>query len=126
MTPDPLLILRDVNYNLRAALDRFHPQSAANSVATPEELSALTADLLRAGECMQNLGTTNSTSRPLPSAAAKTLQQEMATYRANLETLQASLPDIHARLLAEKARLQTAEKHIASASAWAQANGKAL
>jgi hypothetical protein len=126
MPPDPLLILREVNHNLRSALDRFHPQSTVNSVATPQEFSALTADLLRAGECLKNLEAKRPVPGSLNSVEANALTQETNAYRANLDRLKLSLPDIHARLLAEKARLQTAEKHIAAAASWARANDKAF
>jgi hypothetical protein len=50
------------------------------------------------------------------------LEKEALEYRRNLEKLKHFLPDVQARLLAEKSRLETARTHVAAAAAWAKAS----
>ena len=54
------------------------------------------------------------------------LEKEALEYRGHLEKLKHFLPDLHVRLLAERARLETARAHAASASAWARLSKKTL
>jgi len=54
------------------------------------------------------------------------LKHESLEYRSHLEQLKHLLPDLHLRLLAEKARLEAANKHLAAAAAWAQSSTKTM
>ncbi len=126
MPSDALLTLRQVNDSLRAALARLRPEQTLSSKITAGDLSAVLAELLRAGECLRNLPSHNSPSTPAAAQETAALAEETRAYRGNLEMLKRLLPDLHARLLSEKARLESAQTHVAAASAWARASGKTL
>ena len=118
MRPDALETLRQVNHNLRSALIRFRPEQKHCSTIMPQDFSDLLSQVLRAAECLR---------RPLaqPQASVE-FDKESFEYRSNLEKLKDFLPDLHGRLLVEKARLETAQTHVAAAAAWARANKKML
>ena len=118
MTPDALETLHQVNDNLRSALLRLHPDQKHCSTIRPQDFSDILGQLLRAGECLRRL--------PADSEAAIECQEETREYRRNLEDLKIFLPDLHDRLLAEKARLEAAQSHVAAAAAWARASNKTL
>jgi hypothetical protein len=71
-------------------------------------------ELLRAAECLRRL--------PANLQAGSELEKEISEYRGNLEKLKQFLPDLHGRLLAERARLQSVQEHVAAAAAWARAS----
>ena len=126
MPSDVLLTLRQVNDSLRSALARFRPEQTLSSRITAGDFSAVLGELLRAGECLRNHSSHHA---PATSGAAEeeaALAEETRAYRLNLEKLKCFLPDLHARLLAEKARLESAQTHVAAASAWAKASVKTL
>lgn len=75
-------------------------------------------ELLRAADCLRNL--------PANLKAGSELAQEISEYQGNLEKLKQFLPDLHGRLLAEKARLQSVQAHVAAAAAWARTSQKTL
>jgi len=118
MPPDALEALRQVNDNLRSALVRLRPERRHCSSIRPQDFSDILGQLLRAAECLQR--------PPAPSEAGAALEKEALEYRNLLEKLKQYLPDLHARLLVEKARLETARTHVAAAQAWARASNKAL
>jgi hypothetical protein len=118
MPPDPLETLRQVNEYLRSALLRLHPERKHCSAIRPQDFSDILSQLLRAGECLRG--------RLASSETNAALERESLEYRGNLEKLKQFLPDLHGRLLAEKARLETARTHVAAAAAWAQASKKTL
>jgi hypothetical protein len=120
----PLLTLREVNENVRAALLRFRPELQQCSAISASEFTNLRAELLRASECLLHLDTNRSHFRAEPEEAA--LSQEIHEYRANLEKLKHLLPDLQMRLLAERARLGRAQVHLAAADAWAGVSEKTL
>ncbi len=126
MPSDALLTLRQVNDRLRAALARFRPEQTLSSKITAGDLSGVLAELLRARECLRNLLSQDTPSTPATAQETAALAEETRTYRANLEKLKRFLPDLHTRLLAERARLEAAQTHVAAASAWARASGKTL
>ncbi|MBZ5657307.1 MAG: hypothetical protein LAO56_18730 [Acidobacteriia bacterium] len=117
MPPDTLETLRQVNDNLRTALNRLHPEQKDCSAIRPQDFSDLLSHLLRGAECLRV---------PPPSDAAAALEREALEYRRNLEKLKDFLPDLHGRLLAEKARLESAQLHVTAAAAWARASKKIL
>jgi len=130
MPSDALTILRQVNDNLRLSLQRFRPEQKRCSAIAPGELSGLLAELLRGGECIRNLAAQSAVilpmDRPARDQEAASLEQETRGYRNNLEKLSSFLPDLHARLLAEKARLENAQTHLAAVAAWARASKRTL
>ncbi len=115
---DALATLRRVNENLRGALTRLHPEQTHCSAVRPEDFSDLLRQLLQASECLRHL--------PSHREAAAAGKHEALEYRGNLEKLKHFLPDLHGRLLVEKARLEIARNHVAAAAAWAKANQKTL
>jgi hypothetical protein len=118
MPPDTLETLRQVNDSLRSALIRLRPEQKDCSAIRPQDFSDILSQLLGAAECLGRL--------PLNSGAGGTLEQESLEYRSNLEQLKQFLPDLQGRLLAEKARLENAQLHVAAAAAWTRASKKIL
>src|SRR4030088_1247267 len=118
MPPETFDTLRQVNDNLHSALIRLHPEQKHCSTITPEDFSDILSQLLRAAECLSCL--------PAEPEAAVALKKESLKYLSNLGKLKDFLPDLPGRLLAEKARLETAQSHVAAAAAWARASKKTL
>jgi len=118
MPLDTLETLRQVNDNLRSALIRLRPEQKDCSTIRPQDFSDILSQLLRAAECLRRL--------PPHSGAGAALEKESLEYRSNLEKLKQFLPDLHGRLLAEKARLEDAQVHVAAAAAWVRASKKTL
>lgn len=118
MPPDAIETLRQVNEYLRSALTRLQPEQKQCSAIRPQDFSDIMNQILRAAECLRRLV-------PHPEAAAA-IEKESLKYRNNLEKLKDFLPDLHGRLLAEKARLETAQTHVATVAAWSQASRKTL
>jgi hypothetical protein len=130
--PDTVEILRQVNDSLRLALIRLRPDQKQTSTITPQDFSDLLSQLLRAGQCLRSQPTNSQAAAGEAQANetqandAAAIELESLDYRHNLEKLQQFLPDLHARLLAEKARIETAQTHVAAAAAWARASKKTL
>jgi hypothetical protein len=114
MPPHTLETLRQVNENLRSALIRLRPEQKDCSAIRPQDFSDILSQLLRAAECLRQL--------PPASGAGGTLEKESLEYRSNLEELKHFLPDLHGRLLAERARLENARLHVTVAAAWVRAS----
>ena len=112
MPRDAIETLRRVNHDLRSALLRLRPERRHCSRITPQDFSEILTQLLRASECLV---------QRRAESEALAFEKEARDYRCNLEALKHFLPDLHMRLLAEKARLETARRHVAAAAAWAQA-----
>ncbi|MGB8774659.1 MAG: hypothetical protein WCC78_11000, partial [Terriglobales bacterium] len=107
MPSDALATLRQVNDNLRSAVLRLRPERRHCSSIRPQDFSDILSQLLRASECLRHPS-------PQPQDAAAFAKEALA-YRHNLEHLKHFLPDVQARLLAEKSRLETARSHVAAA-----------
>jgi hypothetical protein len=118
MPSDTIETLRQANENLRSALVRLHPEQRHCLTIRAQDFSDILSQLLRAGECLRHL--------PPQSEPSAALEKESLEYRNNLEELKHFLPDLHGRLLAEKARLETAQTHLAAAAAWVRASNKTL
>ena len=118
MPSHALETLQQANEYLHTALIRLGPEQKHCSTIRPQDFFDIMSQLLRASECLHGL--------PPDSALASSLEKEALAYRGNLEKLKNFLPDLHARLLAEKTRLETAQLHLAGAAAWAQASKKTL
>jgi hypothetical protein len=113
MPPDALAALRQVNDNLALAVLHLRPERKQISTLSPHDFSDLRNQLLNAGKCLRLLP-------PLSNAEGET-RKELLEYRNNLEKLKQLLPDVQARLLAEKSRLAAARTHAAAVAHWAQA-----
>jgi hypothetical protein len=113
-TPDaletPERTLSEVNEDLHSWLVRLRPERSSCSSISREGFAAIISQLRRAAACLRGQRT---------NPAGPEFEQEARDYRANLERLLQFLPSLQVRLLAEKARLETARTHVASASAWA-------
>jgi hypothetical protein len=114
MPPDALESLRQVNENLCSALIRFRPERTQCSAIRKQDFSDLRHQLLQAAESLR--------CEPANPEAAGALEEELVEYRHNLERLKQFLPDVHARLLAEKSRLEAARTHVTAATAWRRAS----
>jgi hypothetical protein len=112
--PDNVQTLRQVNENLRAALHRLRPEQRQCGEIRPQDFSDILQETLRGAGCLEPL---TRESREVTEMATET-----AAYRHHLEALKNLLPELHRNLLAEKARLETAQLHVATAAAWARAS----
>jgi len=110
--------LRAVNRNLGARLVRLMGGPNRPAAIAPTEFTDLLAELLAVADCL----------RVMLAAGALNMElaNEISEYRINVEKLERILPSIQARLLVEKARLQTLQSHIIAAKAWAQASRETL
>jgi len=118
MPLDTLETLRQVNDNLTSALFRLSPEQKHCSTIRPQEFTDLLSEILRAAECLRRL--------PAKSEVTPALEQQSLEYLGNLQKLKQFLPKLHRNLLAEKSRLETAQAHLTTAAAWAQASQKTL
>jgi hypothetical protein len=118
MPHDAIESLRIANGSLRAGLARLQPEASAPGLLNPEDLSGLLEAVSRAAKCRRSLAPD-----VVPDAE---MQQELREYRSNIEELAKVLPTAHGCLLAEKARLQNVQSHLAAAKAWAQASKDTL
>ncbi len=118
MSSSPVESLRIANGNLRAGLARLQPEPNSPCLLTPEDLCDLHAMVSYAASCRRSLA-----SDGVPDGE---LEKEIREYRSNLEKLAEVLPSVQGRLLAEKARLQSARSHVTATNAWAQASKDTL
>jgi hypothetical protein len=110
--------LRVTNRHLSACLDKMF--AGRNSMlVTPEHMSLLLSELLRAGAELR--------SNPLPDKGNDPdLDQQLETYRLNVERLRELLPSIHSHLLAERSRLATQRARVRAVTEWATASRQTL
>lgn len=118
MSTTRVSILQQANAVLRSALSRLQPERTGCSVIEAAELSDWRGEIRCAADCLRDL--------PASDAKDPVLEEQIAEFRCNLETLKQALPGFHSRLLAEHARLMMAHTHSVSASGWVQAHGKTL
>ncbi len=116
MTPtNPVELLRQVNSRLHGVIEALNPERHSCLNFQTEDLSSVLADLLRAGDCLREMPNHLA---PVPAE----LVCERARYHGNLLELERLLPDFYTRLLAERARLVDARKHLDAAAEWAGGN----
>jgi hypothetical protein len=118
MSNESASTLRLANTSLRAWLVRLRAEPIALSPVQANDLQDLLAELLRAFGCLR----TGPEEKPTDGE----LESEIAEYRTNLESLAKVLPSVQGRLLAERARIQIEQSHIAARKAWAQASRRTL
>jgi hypothetical protein len=112
--------LHEINGRLTCVLDSLscdpsHPNLSPRA-ATPQQMGGLLSELMRAGQWL----------RTLPRDRGPALEQELSTYRQNVEHLRAVLPSIHKTLLRERARLEQERARVQSAGAWASGSRQTL
>jgi hypothetical protein len=108
--------LRETNSRLCGWLEDLVPdrapepasEPAAARPATPRQMAALLAELMRAGQCL----------REMPSEKEPALELEVNAYRKNVERLRGLMPAIHSALLRERARLEQERARVESAAEW--------
>jgi len=118
MSSETAATLRLANTSLRAWLVRLSAEPIALSPIQAQDLHDLLAELLRTSGCLRSGSA--GTSPDLE------LETEIADYRTNLESLAKVLPSVQGRFLAERARLQIEQSHIAARKAWAEASRRTL
>ncbi|MGA7685071.1 MAG: hypothetical protein WCC32_13425 [Terriglobales bacterium] len=131
MPPEAVEVLRRVNLKFRSALLRLRPEHRHCSTLRPQDLSDVLSHVLEATDCLRNIDSRFAAegSREdvrMTNEAAKIIEKEALEYRGHLENLKRFLPDLHLRLLAERARLETARAHLSAAASWAGASKKTL
>lgn len=90
--------------------------SSVSPVPTPDQMSGVLSELLRAGEFL----------RSRPGESSPDLEDELADYRQQLERLRDQLPLIHRALLNERARLEHERERVQAAAEWARASRRTL
>jgi hypothetical protein len=110
--------LRQAHRALQAGLARLQPQLTNPASLKPDDFAGLLASLLSAAGVVRTI--------PAASMSAVEMKKEISQYRTTIEKLAQVLPSIHGRLLAEKARLEIVQTHMAATAAWAQASKKTL
>jgi hypothetical protein len=111
-----LATLQQVNENLSSSLLRFRSEQKNCSSFTPQDFASLLSEILRGAKCLP----------PPTFETSEAMRRAIGEYRLSLEKLRDFLPELHSNLLTEKSRLETAQAHIAAASAWARSNAKTL
>jgi hypothetical protein len=111
--------LRDTNRRLGYWLDTIAPGSDPPTLVTPEQMTALLSELLRAGAGLR----AHPLVSPNPDPA---LDSELVIYRKLVERLRDLMPSIHSHLLAERARLELQRFRVQSAAEWARASRQTL
>ena len=110
--------LRLANTSLRAWLVRLRAEPLGLSEIQAKDLQNLLAELIRASSFLRGA---------CPDAPENgELENEIAEYRTHLESLAKVLPSVQGRLLAERARLQIEQAHLAARKAWAEASRRTL
>ncbi len=99
MSSETAATLRLANTSLRAWLVRLHAEPVALTQIQASDLQNLLAELLRTSGCLR----TGSAA----TAPGTELENEIAEYRTNLESLAKALPSVQGRLLAERARIKS-------------------
>src|SRR5258708_8529038 len=98
LVPSPVpQALHETNARLRFWLDGLITDHARPGGATPEQMTGLLSELMRAGEWL----------RTVPRDRDSDLPHELSEYRRNVERLHQFFPPIHASLLRELAHLET-------------------
>jgi len=111
------LSFHETNARLRFWLDSLAAGVATeSSSATPQQISGLLAELLRAGERL----------RTLPARRSAELEQELDQYRQNVEHLRELLPSIRRALLEHRARLEQERSRLRTAADWARGSRQTL
>lgn len=110
--------LQVINARLRAVLADWQTTSGEPASLKTPVLADLLEDLRRAAEWLRAI--------PPNSPPDDELAREISEYRNHVQQLQQFLPAIQARMLAEKARLESARSHLAAAAAWADGRKKIL
>lgn len=111
--------LRETNRRLSLRLDGIVVQQGQPAETTPEHIAGLLSELLRVGAWLRE--------EPLPVKGTDPgLEEELKTYRYNVERLRELLPSIHRHLLAERARIEAQRSRILSAAEWARASRQTL
>jgi TolA-binding protein len=107
----------ETNARLRFWLDTLAAHSTTeSSSASPQQISGLLAELMRAGERL----------RTLPAVRSAQLQKELDQYRGNVERLRDLLPSIQRALLEHRARLEQERNRLRTAADWAHGSRQTL
>jgi len=102
--------IRDTNQKLNSLIEILRPAQKSFSV-TPEYMTALLAEVVRAGEWLRDGLARNVQGR---------MADELERYRLRLEQLRHLLPTLHAQLLTERSRLQAEKNHLEATTVWAR------
>ena len=112
--------LHDSNARLGFWLDSITPDSPASPAptrpVTPQQMSGLLSELMRAGQWLRNL----------PEEKDAELGEELSAYRRNVERIRELLPSIHSTLLCERARLEQERTRVEAAAEWMRRSRQTL
>jgi hypothetical protein len=119
----PMLALALLTRNLRQANSRIGLllagvalNSSVPQAVTPQQMSGLLTELMRAGQWL----------RELPRENDPALEQELSAYRENVLRLREMLPRIHRALLEERTRLESERARVELAAEWARRSRQTL
>ncbi len=112
--------LHDSNARLGFWLDSITPDCPASSAptrpVTPQQMSGLLSELMRAGQWLRNL----------PEEKDAELGEELSAYRKNVERIRELLPSIHSTLLRQRARLEQERTRVEAAAEWMRRSQQTL
>jgi hypothetical protein len=111
--------LRETNRRLSVRLDGIVVKQGQTELTTPEHIAGLLSELLRAGAWLR--------AETLPANGTDPgLEEELKTYRHNVERLRELMPFVHRHLLAERARIEARRTQLRSAAEWVRASRQTL
>ena len=117
LVPSPVAqALHETNARLRFWLDGLIADHGRPGGATPEQMTGLLSELMRAGEWL----------RTVPRDRDSDLAHELSEYRRNVERLHELLPAIHASLLRERAQLESERARLGSIAQWTRGSRQTL
>ena len=124
--------LGDLVEQLRSWADTLESQSARQAVATPEDIMGILSAMLRANRMMQQQTVHQQTVQQDPGEASTHRDPHIdpdptiAGYRGAMQRIRELLPQLEARLLEERARLETEQARIRATMGWAQTSRRNL
>jgi len=111
MTSQACKTMKDANRKLALLLDSIRGNETGQIALTAQHLSAILTEVSRGGEWM---------GVRIAAESDDELRRELDSYCCNLHVLRETMPQIHARLLTERARLEAERAHLDAAAAWAR------
>ena len=119
--------LRDLVKQLGSWADTLESQSARQAVATPEDIMGILSAMLRANKMMQQQTVQQDPGQAFTHRAPHIdPDPTIAGYRGAMQRIRELLPQLEARLLEERVRLETEQARIRATMGWAQTSRRNL
>ncbi len=115
MSTFPLESLRQTNDRLRSTIRKWQNPDDSSGIE-PESLTGLLEELRQTAKLLGKV--------PSGPPLETEWERALSDYRSHAQQLEKLLPGVQGRLLAEKARLESARAHLAAAAAWMEGQKK--